>query len=50
MFAVDNTIILYILLSSHLSSFVIYKATFLFFNSIDFIFVSFIAIPERRHL
>ena len=38
MFAVDNTNLLYILLSSHLSSFVISKATFLFFNSISFIF------------
>ena len=50
MFAVDNTNLLYILLSSHLSSFVISKATFFFFNSISFIFFSFIAILERHHI
>ena len=50
MFAVDNTNLLYIILSSHLSSFVIYKANFLFFNSISFIFVLFIAILETPPL
>ena len=50
MFAVDNTNLLYILLSSHLSSFVISKATFLFFSSISFIFFSFIAILETPPL